>query len=56
MARRLPAIRHGRPLPPTGVAGPVGVFDAEGQVLALVQDTGSEPGRPRPLVVLHPAS
>ena len=35
-------IRHGRPLPPTGVAGPVGVFDADGQVLALVEDSGSE--------------
>jgi tRNA pseudouridine55 synthase len=51
------AIRQGRPLPPSGVAGPVGVFDADGQVLALVQDTGSESGAvAKPLVVLHPAS
>ena len=46
-------IRHGRPLPPSGVADPVGVFDAEGQVLALVQDAD---GLAKPLVVLHPAS
>jgi hypothetical protein len=33
------------------------VFDADGQVLALVQDTGSESGAvAKPLVVLHPAS
>ncbi len=47
------AIRFGRPLPATGVPGPVGVFDADGQVLALVQDSG---GLAKPLVVLHPAS
>jgi hypothetical protein len=35
------------------VADPVGVFDSEGQVLALVQDSD---GLARPLVVLHPAS
>jgi tRNA pseudouridine55 synthase len=46
-------IRHGRPLPPTGVGDPVGVFDSSGQVLALVQDTD---GLAKPLVVLHPAS
>jgi tRNA pseudouridine55 synthase len=46
-------IRYGRPLPPTGVPEPVGVFDSEGQVLALVQDSG---GLAKPLVVLHPAS
>ena len=46
-------IRVGRPLAPTGVPGPVGVFDADGQVLALVQDAG---GLAKPLVVLHPAS
>ncbi len=46
-------IRHGRPLPATGVPEPVGVFDATGQVLALVQDSGE---LARPLVVLHPAS
>ncbi len=46
-------IRHGRPLPPSGVADAVGVFDAEGQVLALVQDAD---GLAKPLVVLHPAS
>jgi tRNA pseudouridine55 synthase len=46
-------IRHGRPLPATGVPGPVGVFDSAGQVLALVQDAD---GQAKPLVVLHPAS
>jgi tRNA pseudouridine55 synthase len=46
-------IRYGRPLPPTGVPEPVGVFDSEGQVLALVQDAD---GLAKPLVVLHPAS
>ena len=51
------AIRHGRPLPPTGIPAPVGVFDGDGQVLALVQDTGSEADAvAKPLVVLHPAS
>jgi tRNA pseudouridine55 synthase len=47
------AIRYGRPLPPTGIGGPVGVFDSGGQVLALVQDSD---GQAKPLVVLHPAS
>ena len=47
------ALRFGRPLPATGVSGPVGVFDADGQVLALVEDAG---GLARPLVVLHPAT
>ncbi len=46
-------IRYGRPLPPTGAPGPVGVFDSDGQVLALVQDAD---GLAKPLVVLHPAS
>ncbi len=51
------AIRHGRPLPPTGISDPVGVFDVDGRVLALVQDTGSDAGAvAKPLVVLHPAS
>jgi tRNA pseudouridine55 synthase len=51
------AIRHGRPLPPTGISAPVGVFDGDGQVLALVQDTGGEEGAvAKALVVLHPAS
>ncbi len=47
------ALRYGRPLPATGVPGPVGVFDAGGQVLALVEDSD---GLARPLVVLHPAT
>lgn len=46
-------IRHGRPLPASGTPAPVGVFDAAGQVLALVQDAD---GLAKPLVVLHPAS
>lgn len=45
-------VRHGRPLSPTGVTGPVGVFDPDGDVLALVADSA---GAARPLVVLKPA-
>ena len=45
-------LRYGRPLAPTGVAGPVGVFDPDGQVLALVEDSEDAA---RPLVVLRPA-
>jgi tRNA pseudouridine55 synthase len=44
-------LRHGRPLPPTGGPGPVGVFSPDGQVLALVED---KDGMARPLVVLNP--
>lgn len=45
-------LRYGRPLSPTGVSGPVGVFDPDGRVLALVEDSDDAA---RPLVVLHPA-
>ncbi len=45
-------LRHGRPLAPTGIQGPVGVFDPLGDVLALVADSG---GAARALVVLKPA-
>jgi tRNA pseudouridine55 synthase len=45
-------LRHGRPLPATGAVGPVGVFDPDGNVLALVEDAGE---LARPLVVLDPA-
>jgi tRNA pseudouridine55 synthase len=45
-------LRHGRPIAASGLGGPVGVFDPEGHVLALVQDSGSIA---RPLVVLRPA-
>jgi tRNA pseudouridine55 synthase len=45
-------LRHGRPLAPSGVHGPVGVFDPDGQVLALVEDSDQAA---RPLVVLRPA-
>jgi tRNA pseudouridine55 synthase len=45
-------LRHGRPLTPSGISGPVGVFDPDGQVLALVEDSREAA---RPLVVLLPA-
>ncbi len=45
-------VRHGRPLPPTGLAGPVGVIGPAGEALALVCDRD---GAARPLVVLAPA-
>ena len=45
-------LRYGRPLSATGIAGPVGVFDPDGQVLALVEDAEDAA---RPLVVLRPA-
>jgi tRNA pseudouridine55 synthase len=45
-------LRHGRPLPPTGMSGAVGVFGPDGEVLALVEDKN---GMARPLVVLNPA-
>jgi tRNA pseudouridine55 synthase len=43
------ALRHGRPLPPTGATEPVGVFGPGGEVLALVADRA---GMARPLCVL----
>ncbi len=62
------SLRHGRPLPPTGRAGPVGVFDPDGDLLALVQDSVQHPvpdsgqdsgqdakGAAKPLVVFKPA-
>jgi tRNA pseudouridine55 synthase len=45
-------LRHGRPLPPTGTPGAIGVFGPDGQVLALVEDRDD---LARPLVVLNPA-
>jgi tRNA pseudouridine55 synthase len=45
-------LRHGRPLPPTGVFGAVGVFGPDGEVLALVEDRDE---MARPLLVLNPA-
>ncbi len=45
-------LRHGRPLTPSGMSGPVGVFDPDGRVLALVEDSADAA---RPLVVLLPA-
>jgi len=45
-------LRHGRPLPMTGSAGAVGVFDPDGTVVALVED---DRGMARPLVVFDPA-
>ena len=38
-ADRAADLRHGRPLPPSGVAGAVGVFDPAAEVLALVEDS-----------------
>lgn len=46
------ALSHGRPLPPGGAPGPVGVFGPDGTLLALVADRD---GRARPLVVFAPA-
>jgi len=47
-------VRHGRPLSPSGLAGPVGAFDPEsGVALALLSDRD---GLARPLVVLSPAA
>ncbi len=43
------AVRHGRPLPPTGHAGPVAVLDDAGNLLAMVRDAG---GAARPELVL----
>jgi tRNA pseudouridine55 synthase len=34
------AISHGRPLPATGLPGPVAVLDGEGRLLAMVEDAG----------------
>ncbi len=45
-------IRHGRPLAPTGVTDPVGVFAPDGELLALVCDRDD---RARALVVFAPA-
>ena len=36
------AVRHGRPLVPDGESGPTGIFDAEGEVLALMEPRGDE--------------
>jgi tRNA pseudouridine55 synthase len=33
-------VRHGRPLVPDGESGPTGIFDAEGEVLALMEPRG----------------
>jgi tRNA pseudouridine55 synthase len=49
---RATALRHGRPLPPTGKDGPVAALDPSGTLLAMVADEG---GSARPLVVLAPA-
>ncbi len=46
-------VRHGRPLPPSGLPGVHGVFAVDGRVLALMRD---ENDRARPLVVLAPAN
>ena len=46
------AVRYGRPLPPTGRPGPVGVFGPDGAVLALVEDRED---LARALVVFAPA-
>jgi tRNA pseudouridine55 synthase len=49
-------LRHGRPIPASGVSGPVGVFGPDGRVIAIVQDDSRGDGRSaRPLVVLRPA-
>jgi len=45
-------LRFGRPLPPSGLDGPVGAFGPDGDVLALLADRD---GLARPLVVFAPA-
>jgi tRNA pseudouridine55 synthase len=45
-------LRHGGPLDPAGIEGPYAVFDASGEVLAVVCERD---GRARPEVVLSPA-
>jgi tRNA pseudouridine55 synthase len=45
-------LRHGGPLEPAGIGGPYAVFDASGEVLAVVSERD---GRARPEVVLSPA-
>ncbi|HWB73217.1 MAG TPA: tRNA pseudouridine(55) synthase TruB, partial [Egibacteraceae bacterium] len=51
-AEQRQALRHGRPLPPTGLPGPVAALDPSGRLLAMVADRA---GAARPLVVLAPA-
>jgi tRNA pseudouridine55 synthase len=45
-------LRHGGPLEPAGIEGPYAVFDASGEVLAIVSERD---GRARPEIVLSPA-
>ncbi|MCA2215227.1 tRNA pseudouridine(55) synthase TruB [Jidongwangia harbinensis] len=45
-------LRHGGPLDPAGITGPYAVFDAAGDVLAVVTERD---GRARPDIVLAPA-
>jgi tRNA pseudouridine55 synthase len=45
-------LSHGGRLPASGSPGPVGVFDPDGRLLALVEDAG---GVAKPLVVFAPA-
>lgn len=52
-AEQARAMSYGRPLPPSGRPGPVGVFGPGGEVLALVEDSA---GAARPLVVFAPAT
>ena len=46
-------VRHGRPLPASGLVGVHGAFAADGRALALMQDRDD---RARPVVVLAPAN
>jgi tRNA pseudouridine55 synthase len=46
------AVGHGRPLDPSGWAGPTGVFAPGGELVALLEDRD---GAARPLVVFMPA-
>ncbi|WP_052311807.1 MULTISPECIES: tRNA pseudouridine(55) synthase TruB [unclassified Actinoplanes] len=45
-------LRHGGPLAAVGIEGPYAVFDADGEVLAIVSERG---GRARAEIVLSPA-
>jgi tRNA pseudouridine55 synthase len=51
-AQEAKVLSHGGPLPATGMAGPYAVFDAHGELLAIVSE---REGRARPEIVLAPA-
>jgi tRNA pseudouridine55 synthase len=52
-AEEAEATSHGRPLSPAGIDGVYAASDADGRVIALLRDEGSQT---RPVVVLRPAT